>query len=76
MYGSETEGAREEARPRIRRKKDYGDGTIVGDEKEDDRSRDGWTVSNETCEPSEQQKMKSMTELAGGELCLPQRLHI
>ena len=43
----------------------------LGEEKEDDRSRDGWTVSTETREPSERQKMKSMTELAAGELCLP-----
>ena len=32
---------------------------------EEDRSRGGWTVSTET---SERQKMKSMTELSGGEL--------
>ena len=41
----------------------------LGEEKED-RSRDGWTASIETREPSGQQKTKSMTELAGGELCL------
>ena len=46
-----------------------------GEEREEDRSRDGWTVSTETLEPSERQKMKSMTELAGGELCLLQRPH-
>ena len=32
-------------------------------------------MSTETWEPSERQKMKSMTEQAGGELCLPQRPH-
>ena len=45
----------------------------LGEEKEEDRSRDGWTVSTETSDISVQQKMKSMTELAGGELCLTQR---
>ena len=34
-------------RPRIRRKKDSGDGT-TWKKKEEDRSRDGWTVSTET----------------------------
>ena len=43
------------------------------EEEEADRSRDGWTVSTETCELSGQQKMESMTALAGRELCLPQR---
>ena len=33
----------------------------------EDRSRDGWTVSTETCKLLGQQNMKSMTELAGGE---------
>ena len=47
----------------------------LGVEKEQDRSRDGWTVSTETWELSETQKMKSMTELAGGELCLSPRPH-
>ena len=45
------------------------------DKEEEDRSRDGWTVSTGTWELSRQQKTKSMTELAGGELCLPQRPH-
>ena len=40
-----------------------------------DQSRDVRTVSTETCELSGQQKMKSMPELAGGELYLPQRPH-
>ena len=44
-----------------------------GEESEEDRNRDGWTVSTETWEPSEQQKTRSMTELVGGELCMPQR---
>ena len=44
---------------------------LLGEEKEEDRDRR--TVSTETLEPSERQQMKSMTELAGGELCLPQR---
>ena len=64
---------RQEARQRIRRKKDYGDSaTYLGEESEEGRSPDGWAVSTGTREPSEQQQMKSMTELAGGESCLPQ----
>ena len=47
----------------------------LGEESEEDRSRDGWTVSTGTRAPSERQKMKFMTELAGGVLCLPQRPH-
>ena len=46
-----------------------------GEESEEDRSRDGWTVSTETWEPSERRQTRSMTELAGGELCLPLRPH-
>ena len=50
---------RQEARPRIRRKKDWR-WYHLGEEKEGDRNRDGWTVS------SERQKMKSITtELVG-----------
>ena len=45
----------------------------MGGEKEEEQSKDGLTVSTETLELSRQQNMKSMTELAGGELCLPQR---
>ena len=45
-------------RPRIRRNKDSGDGT---------------TRDAQTSELSGQQNMKSMTELAGGGWCLPQR---
>ncbi len=41
-----------------------------GEEEEEDRSRDGWTVSTDTREPSRQQKMKTITELDGGELCM------
>ena len=58
-----------EARPRLSRKKD----SEMGVESDEDRSRDGWTVSIHTLGPSERRKMKSMTALAGGELCLPQR---
>ena len=47
----------------------------LGEENEEDQSRDGWTVSTKTREPSERRKMKSMTELVAGELCLPQRPH-
>ena len=47
----------------------------MGKEEEEDRRRDGWTMSTETRELSGQQQMKSMTTLAGGELCLPQRRH-
>ena len=47
----------------------------LGEKKEEDRSREGWTVSTEIRESSERRKMKSMAELAGGELCLPQRPH-
>ena len=39
---------RQEARPRLRRKKDSGDGTTLGEECEEDRSRNGWTVSTGT----------------------------
>ena len=49
-------------------------GYHLRDESEEGRSRDGWTLSTGTREPSEQ-NMKSMTELVGGELCLPQRPH-
>ena len=42
---------------------------------EESRVGNGRTVSTETLELSGQQKRKSMTELAGGELCLPQRPH-
>ena len=45
---------RKEARPRLHRKKYSGDVVVhLGEEKEEDRSRDGWSVSTETCEPSE-----------------------
>ena len=59
---------REDARPGIRRKKVSGDGTIWEKKKMKSESEmDG------LCLPRAigQQKMKSMTELAGGELCLP-----
>ena len=39
------------------------------------RGRDGWNVSTETWQPSERRKTRTMTALAGGELCLPQRPH-
>ena len=40
---------RQEARQRIRRKKDSGDcTTYVGEESDEERSRDGWTVSTGT----------------------------
>ena len=42
---------------------------------EEYRIRDRWTVSTDTWEQSRQHKMNSMTELAGVELCLPQRPH-
>ena len=45
----------------------------MGEEKEEDRNKDGWAVSTETWELSAQQHMKPMTELAGGELYLPYR---
>ena len=61
-----------EARPIIRRKKDSGDGTTW---EKKARKTEAETVSTETWEISGQEKMTSMTELAGGELCLPQRPH-
>ena len=48
-------------------------GGTPGRRKKEERSRDGWTVSSGTWELSGRQKMKSMTELATGELSLPQR---
>ena len=62
---------RKEARPRLRRKKDSGDGTTM-----QKKARKTETEMDGLCqprEPSERRKRKSMTELAGGELCLPQR---
>ena len=64
-----------EARPRLRRKKDSGDGTT--------REKKARKTEAEMCGLCPQRheshrndkKMKSMTELAGGELCLPQRPH-
>ena len=65
-----------EARPRLRRKKDSGDGTTREKKaRKTEAEMDGWTLSTETGEPSERRKTRSMTELAGGELCLPQRPH-
>ena len=55
--------------PGIRRKTDTGDGT-TWEKRKTEAEMAG------LCQPrheSHQQKMKSMTELAGGELCLPQR---
>ena len=63
-----------EARPRLRRKKDSGDGT-----NRETKARKTEAEMDGLCQPrhesSERQKMKSMTEVAGGELCLPQRPH-
>ena len=56
---------RKEAIPRLHRKKDSGDHMVPpGRRKEEDRSTDGWTMSMKTRKLSEQEKMKSMTELA------------
>ena len=52
--------AREETRPRLRRKKDTGYET-TRERKLEDRSRDGWTLSTETRELSGQQNMNYMT---------------
>ena len=53
-----------ETRPRIRRKKDTGDGITW--EKEKKRKAETAVQASETLKPSGQQKMKSVTELAGG----------
>ena len=47
----------------------------MGKEKEEVRIRDVWTVSTDILELSAHRNMKSVTELAGGEMCLPQRHH-
>ena len=68
---------RKEAIPRIRRKKDSGDGTTW--EKKKRRPKQTWMdfINRDMRAigtPSERRKMKSMTEVAGGELCLPQQI--
>ena len=69
---------RKEARPLLRRKNDSGDGTTwekknMKTESEMDGLCQPITVSTDTWEPSERQKMKSMPALAGEELYLPQQ---
>ena len=55
--------------PRTRRKINTGYGTTWGNTK---RNTKGWTVSTETCQLAGQQETELTTELAVGELCLPQ----
>ena len=67
---------RKEARPRLRRKTDSGDGrptTLEKKARKTEAEMDG--LCQPRHEPSERLKTRSMTELAGGELCLPQRPH-
>ena len=45
---------------------------VLGEENKEDRSRYGWAVSTGTRESPEQPNMQYMTELVGGESCLPQ----
>ena len=67
---------REETRPIISRKKDSGDGTTwEKKKKKTEAEMDGLCQPRHEGYRSEQQKMKSMIELAGGELCLLQRPH-
>ena len=62
-----------EGRPRLFRKKDSGDGTI-----REKKARKTEAEMDGLCQPrheshAERRKINSMTELAGGELFLPQR---
>ena len=66
---------RKETIPKLRRKTASGDGTT-----REKKARKTESEVDELCQPRHEshrydKKMKSMTELAGGELCQPQRSH-
>ena len=63
---------RKEAKPRQRRKKDSGDGTT-----REKKARKTEAEMDGMCQPRHEthRKMKYMKQLAGGELCRPQRPH-
>ena len=78
MQESKTEVVwpREEAIPRLRRKKDSGDGTTWEKKKKKTEAKvDGLCQSRHESYRNDEMMMKSITELDGGELCMSHRPH-